>query len=141
MASNGETSLGWRLFGYVKNIIPGLSAAAVSQPEDPAYIYQSKVQYSDPAYIYQSKVQYSDDAYFICGRKAYKWLTPSSERLCYIGRVLPEVMTTAHNKMKDIHCNAQTPYTHTNYEHIVKRHLIDRTEVAASDLINESTGI
>ncbi|XP_063791253.1 uncharacterized protein LOC134945731 isoform X3 [Pseudophryne corroboree] len=60
MASNGETSLGWRLFGYVKNIIPGLSAAAVSQPEDPAYIYQSKVQYSDPAYIYQSKVQYSD---------------------------------------------------------------------------------
>ncbi|XP_063777759.1 syncytin-2-like [Pseudophryne corroboree] len=82
-----------------------------------------------------------DDAYFICGRKAYKWLAPNSEGLCYIGRVMPEVMTITHDKMKDVHRNAQAPYTHTHYEHIVKRHLIDRTEHVASDLIHESTGI
>lgn len=81
-----------------------------------------------------------EDVYYICGRKAYKWLAPNPQGLCYLGRVVPEVMAVSHETMMDIHKNNPPPYIHTHYEHREKRALGGDSKQPATNLISESEG-
>ncbi|XP_075044752.1 uncharacterized protein LOC142104145 [Mixophyes fleayi] len=54
-----------------------------------------------------------DDVYYVCGRKAYSWLTLRSKGLCFLGKLVSEVMTITHDEMIDIHRTTSPPNIHT----------------------------
>ncbi|XP_075064043.1 uncharacterized protein LOC142151874 [Mixophyes fleayi] len=81
-----------------------------------------------------------DDVYFVCGKKTYSWVTPSSKGLCFLAKLVPEIMTITHEEMVGIHKTTSPPYIHTQYEHRAKRNMIPGEDPIATKLISETAG-
>lgn len=101
-------AVGKVLLGYCENVIQPKTCVEQSWGQDSSYmILMHSVCYILPDYMY-----------FICGRKVYTWLSPNSEGLCYLGRVLSGIMTITHDHIVNIHRNSSPPYIHTHHKHI-----------------------
>ncbi|XP_063815081.1 syncytin-1-like [Pseudophryne corroboree] len=47
--------------------------------------------------------------YYICGRRAYKWLSYNAFGICFIGTLIPDVVTLDHEDMKEQFTSKVTP--------------------------------